>query len=295
MRLSEWVPVNTELVRDGAFSSTGPLYAGGREQLVWASTERDIAKIAANPSISCVITTPGLASTVGAVMGILATPDPQSAFYILHGSLRQIPGFALPPFKNRISPSATIHPSARIAPASVAIGDDVIIGKNVVIHEQSVIDKGSIVRPNSIIGCSPGIPGCVVPGTRGLVDCACGGVHLHHEVDIHANTCIFRALFPGWTEIGEQTKIDNLDFVGQGTRIGDRCLICAGVRIEESVCMGDDGWIGPNVSLEQGIAIGRNVYITIGSSVTQDVGDDKVVKDNFVLDRRRFQKVMRGM
>jgi len=122
-----------------------------------------------------------------------------------------------------------------------------------------------------------------------------GGVHLHREVDIHANTCIHRALFRGHTEIGEQSKIDNLDIIGQGTRIGNRCLICAGVTIGESVLIGDDGWIGPNVTLEDQIAIGKNVYITIGSSVTHDIGDDKVVKDNYALDRKRFKKVMRGM
>ncbi len=77
--------------------------------------------------------------------------------------------------------------------------------------------------------------------------------------------------------------------------IGNRCLICAGVTIGESVRIGDDGWIGPNVTVENQVSVGKSVYITLGSTVSYDIEDDKVVKDNFAIDRKRFRKVMRGM
>jgi UDP-3-O-[3-hydroxymyristoyl] glucosamine N-acyltransferase len=291
MRLSDLLLEKTEIIRDGNFSSVGTLFSRFPQQVVWAAREGDIRKILMNPSVACVITTQSLVSRLPDRIGIASTQDPRAAFYTLCSGLRLNPDFTLPSFPNRISPSAKIHPSAMIAPASVEIGKDVVIGKNVIVHEQSVLDDGSIIRPNSVIGNSPFFPDALT----GSVASPSGGVHLHREVDIHANTRVHRAIFKGYTEIGEQTKIDNLDHVGQGTVIGKRCLICAGVSIGESAVIGDDGWIGPNVTLENQIRVGKNAYITLGSTVTEDIDDDKVVKDNFALDRRRFKKVIRGM
>jgi UDP-3-O-[3-hydroxymyristoyl] glucosamine N-acyltransferase len=288
MKLSDAFPGKTSIVRDGHFVSAGTLYSQYPSQIVYLTRKNDIPKIIQNPSISCVIITPDLVSGIPGNIGIATAEDPRQAFFILVSALGHDPQFALPPFPNRISRSAKIHPSAHIAPTSVAIGKDVIIEKNVVIHEQSILDEGSIVRSNSIIGDDEYLPGA--SGFRCL-----GGVHLHREADIHANTRISRAFFKGYTEIGEQTKIDNLDAVGQGTIIGNRCLICAGVTIGESVRIGDDGWIGPNVTVESQVSVGKNVYITLGSTVSYDIEDDKVVKDNFAIDRKRFRKVMRGM
>jgi len=292
MKLSEWLLEKTEIIRDGSFSSLGMVYTRNPRQIVCVTRESDILKISQNPSVSCVITTPALVEKIPDTIGIVSSGDPRSAFFALHALLCHLPEFTLQPFANRISASSKIHPSARIMANSVEIGNNVVIEKNVVINEQTVIDEGSIVRSNSVIGCIPPAPG---GAAAGLLSQPSGGVHLHREVDIHANTCIHRALFKGYTEIGKQSKIDNLDTIGQGTIIGERCLICAGVIIGESVSIGDDGWIGPNVSLDNQIAIGKNVYITIGSTVTQDIDDNKVVKDNYALDRERFRKVMRGM
>ena len=286
MKLSE--VLQTGILRDGSFESAGTLYSDHPSHVVWVTRKDDIPKIPENPSISCVIAPSGLAPGIPGTPGLATAEDPRRAFFTLVGALGRDPGSALPPFARRISPSARIHPSAVIAAESVAIGKHVVIEKNVVIHEQSILDEGSIVRSNSIIGDDGYLAG--TPGLRCL-----GGVHLHREADIHANTRVSRACFKGYTEIGEQTKIDNLDVVGQGTVIGNRCLICAGVTIGESVRIGDDGWMGPNVTVENQVSVGRNVYITLGSTVSFDIGDDKVVKDNFAIDRKRFRKVMRGM
>jgi UDP-3-O-[3-hydroxymyristoyl] glucosamine N-acyltransferase len=292
MRLSEFLSEKTEIARDGNFSSMGTLFSHNPQQIVYAVRETDVKKIIDNSSISCVITTPSLVSRFPDHMGVALAQDPSSSFYALQSLLSQYPEFVLPPFANRISSSAKIHSSAVISGSGVSIGRDVVIEKNVVIHEQSIIEEGSVVRSNSIIGSSPLIPGSAINCS---VVQPSGGVYLHREVDIHANTQLCRAIFKGYTEIGEQTKIDNLDTVGQGTSIGKRCLICAGVTIGEAVIIGDDAWIGPNATLENQIRVGNNVYITLGSKVLHDIDDDKVVKDNYSIDRKRFKKVIRGM
>ena len=292
MKLSDILSEKTEIIRDGNFSSMGTLFSHHQQQIVYIVRESDVTKITGNSFITCVITIPSLVSKLPDKMGIVSDQDPQNAFYALQSVLRQHPEFVLQPFANQISPSAKIHPSAVISATSVVIGRDVVIEKNVIVNEQTIIEEGSIIRSNSIIGNSP------LPQSGAMTDPVLqpsGGVYLRREVDIHANTHLHRAIFKGYTEIGEQTKIDNLDTVGQGTTIGKRCLICAGVTIGESVIIGDDAWIGPNATLENQIMIGNNVYITIGSTVSQDIDNDKVVKDNYVIDRKRFKKVIRGM
>ncbi len=292
MRFADFLPETTKIMRDGQFSSLGSLFSHYPHQLVYATREADIKKIVDNPSISCVITIPELVSKIPQNISTASDPDPRNAFYALQSVLVQYPEFVLQPFPNQISPSAKIHPSAVISAHSVSLGRDVVIEKNVVISEQTIIDEGSIVRSNSIIGSFPLPP-------RGAMNFPMihpsGGVRLHREVDIHANNRIDRAIFKGYTEIGEQAKLDNLNAIGQGTTIGKRCLICAGVTIGECVLVGNDTWLGPNVTLDHQIGIGNNNYITIGSKVTRDMEDNKVVKDNYAIDRKRFRKVIRGM
>ena len=290
MKLSECLPEKTVIFREGNFSSLGTFFSSNPRQMVYATKESDRKKISANPAIFCIITTASLAPTFPDHLGVAVVQDPRDAFYRLQSVLSKNPEFVLPAFSNRISPSAKIHPSAIIAPRNVEIGKDVVIEKNVIVHEHTIIDEGVVIRSNSIIGDSPGVfsdPGYRVEPS--------GGVHLRRETDIHANIIIHRAIIKGYTEIGEQTKIDNLSVVGAGTTIGKRCLICGGVTLGESAKIGNDVWIGPNVMFENQILIGNNVYITIGSVVARDIDDDKVVKDNYALDRKRFKKVIRGM
>jgi len=290
MKLSDHLPEETEIIRDGNFSSLGTLYSSNPSQVVYITRGDDVNKVRSNRTISCVITTPSLATDLPPHLGVAVARDPRQAFYHLQAALNKNPEFSLPSFTSRISSSAKIHPSATISPRNVDIGQDVVIEKNVRICEHSVIDEGSVIRSNSIIGEMP-----VISPELGQTITPSGGVHLHRETDIHANIVINRAVFHGYTEIGEQTKIDNLSVIGQGTVIGDRCLLCGGVSLGEFVKIGDDGWIGPNAIIADQVFIGKNVYITIGSRVTRDISDGMVAKDNFVLDRKRFSKVLRGM
>jgi UDP-3-O-[3-hydroxymyristoyl] glucosamine N-acyltransferase len=292
MKLSDFLSKTTEIISDGNFLSLGTFFSHNPQQVVYAVHDKEIEKIRINPFISCVITTSALVPGIPQKLGVAATQDPHHEFTVLQSRLSRYPEFSLQPFPNQISSSAKIHPSAIVAPQSVRIGRDVVIEKNVRINEQTIIDDGAIIRSNSSIGNSllPSGETVNTPFFR-----PAGGVHLHREVDIHANNQINSALFKGYTEIGEQTKLDNLNRVGQGTIIGKRGLICAGVIIGESTFIGDDVWIGPNVTLDHQIRVGNNVYITIGSTVSRDMDDNKVVKDNYAIDRKRFRNVIRGM
>ena len=168
-------------------------------------------------------------------------------------------GFSLEPFETRISPSAVIHPSATIASNSVRIGRNVKIDKNVIIHEQTIIDDGVTIRSGSILGNT-----CNLTGNSHYSEMnPSGGVHIQRDADIHANTIIDRALLKGYTDIGQQTKIDNLVHIGRGRPSGNDVLWLpartSGISLLSETIRGR-----PGSTLVKRILIGDNVYITLG-------------------------------
>ena len=66
-----------------------------------------------------------------------------------------------------------------------------------------------------------------------------GGCILEDEVEVGSNTCIDRGSIDD-TVVGRGTKLDNLVQVGHNVRIGERCLIMAGVGIAGSTRIGND-------------------------------------------------------
>ncbi|ABS56256.1 transferase hexapeptide repeat containing protein [Methanoregula boonei 6A8] len=289
MELADYQSDDCTLVRNGGFESLGSVFTHYPQQLVFALREQDIDKIQHNPSVSCVITTDTLVPKVPGYPGLISADNPKEIFYEIHASLSRQTGGAFERLENTIHSSSTIHPSATIASRGVRIGRNVEIGKNVVIHEQTIIDDGVIIRSGSVVGNT-----CTLKGKQDCIDMhPSGGVHIHRDVDIHANTIIDRAVFKGYTVIGRQTKVDNLVHIGPGVRIGERCLVVACANIGDCVVIGNDSWIGPNSTLAEQILIGNQAYITLGSHVSRDVGDNMLVKDKYVIDRQRFKKVIR--
>lgn len=292
MKLSSCVLDGGNLVRDGDFQSLGSVFSHNDRQLVYATRKDEMQKIASNSSVSCVITLENLVAISPDHVGVIIAEAPRKYFFRCASEFYTNTDTVRESFRNQIDPSADIHSSAVIASDSVVIGKNVVIGKHVVIHEQTRIDDGVIIGPNTIVG-STGNPllsfeGCVTIQPQ-------GGVHICCEAEIHANSQIDRPVFCGDTEIGLQSKIDNLVHIGGGTVIGNHCLVVACAEIGEAVCIGHDSWIGPNARIVDQICIGSNVFVTLGSYVSHDIADNKVVKDNFAIDRRRFSKVIRGM
>ena len=72
MRLSGILPETTKIIRDGTFSSLGTLFSRQPDHVVYATRDSDVAKIRENPSITCVITTPALASAISPNIGYLS-------------------------------------------------------------------------------------------------------------------------------------------------------------------------------------------------------------------------------
>jgi UDP-3-O-[3-hydroxymyristoyl] glucosamine N-acyltransferase len=120
-----------------------------------------------------------------------------------------------------------------------------------------------------------------------------GGVRLARGVEIQSNTCVDRALFGGFTEIGEDCLIDNLVHVAHNVRMGPRCRVAACAMVGGSVVLGEEVWIGPNASISSEITVGGRAFVTLGAVVTRDVGNGEHVSGNFAIDHTRFLAFLR--
>jgi UDP-3-O-[3-hydroxymyristoyl] glucosamine N-acyltransferase len=191
------------------------------------------------------------------------------------------------PLSKKISEMAAIHPTVRI-------GSDVTIGDFVTVGENSSIDEGCSLGPNAVIGerCRIGRECIIYPNVTIYPDTVLeegvivhsgavigadgfsysringvnhkvpqiGGVMIGRHVEIGANTTIDRATL-GYTEIGENTKIDNLVQIGHNCRIGKNCIICALCGIAGSVTIGDNVILAGMVGLADHITVEDDVLI----------------------------------
>lgn len=190
-------------------------------------------------------------------------------------------------FKETISfgihSSVIIHPEAQID-KNVLIEPNCVIGK-------SIINSGSIIKSNVSIGDN------VTIGKNVLINSGCvlgadgfgyvrdenkfpiqfphiGGIIIEDFVDLGSNTSIDNgSLTP--TIIGYGSKIDNLVNIGHNVKIGKCVYIAANSSIAGSSVIGNysELWLG--VSVADGINIGDNCTIGIGSVVIKSIKSNK--------------------
>jgi len=178
-----------------------------------------------------------------------------------------------------IDKKAKIHPSVYIGPNSY-IGD-CEIGEGTVIHGSVHIYWGVKIGKNVLIQAG------VVIGAEGLTlemnekgemerFPQIGGVIIEDDVEIGANTSVMRGPM-GNTIIGRGTKVGNLCAIAHGVIIGKHCLIIAMSMMGGGSRIGDYSQVKLGACIRNKVNIGKNVIVGMGSVVTKDVGDDKIV------------------
>jgi len=146
--------------------------------------------------------------------------------------------------------------------ANVSIYDRVKIGRNVTIYDGTVIGKEGFGYEKNSRGKRVRFPHI-------------GGVVIEDDVEIGANVSIDRGTL-GNTIIGQGTKINNLCHIAHNVVIGRNCVITAGSCFGGSSRIGDGSWLAPGAIVRDGIKIGSNVTIGMGSVVTKDIDDNCV-------------------
>jgi UDP-3-O-[3-hydroxymyristoyl] glucosamine N-acyltransferase len=289
--LSELTPLTSMVViRDGQIGDLGMLNSSGSAILVPFFDPEYLPQLSKNENISAVLTTPELVSLIPDQLGVATSNDPLSAFFTLHSNLCQSE-FYWRSFKSQLSASARLHPTSFVAERDVQIGDRTTIGPGAIVLERSIIGEDVVIHPGVVIG-TEGFEVRQVFYAQLVIPHA-GGVRIGDRVQLQANTCVSRALFRGFTEIAEDSAVDNLVHVGHGARIGRRCRIASCTNIAGSVTIDDDVWIGPNSTISNGLHIGEKAQISLGAVVTRDVAPGKKVSGNFAVDHRKFLQFIR--
>ncbi len=270
--------VTIEVVRNGEFESLGLVTDSKPKQLVFIEDAKYLQSMLKNSNISSVVTTEELNSSIPEEVGVGIYKNPREVFYAIHNYLAEYTDFYGESFDTEIASTAKIHPTAYVAPKSVRIGEGCEIGPNVSILQGSILEKDVIVRAGSVIGVEGfqvhRIEGKIMPVIHS------GGVLIHNRVEIQALSCISKALFGGFTEIGEDTKLSSMVRIAHNVRIGTRCIMGALVAVAGSTVIGDDVWIGPSATISSELIIGKGASIVIGSVVMKSVPAQTQVMGN---------------
>jgi UDP-3-O-[3-hydroxymyristoyl] glucosamine N-acyltransferase len=150
----------------------------------------------------------------------------------------------------------------------VVVGEDTEIGPGVVCYAGSRIGSRVVLKAGAVIG-GDGF-GYLWDGTGHARIPHVGGCILEDEVEVGSNTCIDRGSIDD-TVVGRGTKLDNLVQVGHNVRIGQRCLIMAGVGIAGSTRIGNDAILAGHVGVTDHLVIGDRARVAAKSAIFGDV------------------------
>jgi UDP-3-O-[3-hydroxymyristoyl] glucosamine N-acyltransferase len=150
----------------------------------------------------------------------------------------------------------------------VTVGDDAVLGPGVVCYAGSRLGSRVVLKAGAIIG---GDGFGYLSDRKGHTRIPhVGGCIIEDEVEVGSNTCIDRGSIDD-TVVGRGTKLDNLVQVGHNVRIGERCLIMAGVGIAGSTRVGNDAILAGHVGVTDHLVIGDRARIAAKSAIFGDV------------------------
>jgi UDP-3-O-[3-hydroxymyristoyl] glucosamine N-acyltransferase len=202
-------------------------------------------------------------------------------------------GFLWRHFDSEIHPTATIHPAAVVADRDVRIGANVQVGPTSVILERTVLDEGVRVG----VGVTVGLDAFEIfeeANPRRILKQA-GGVWIESGATILAKSTLVRATFGGFTRIRKNAMIDVLIHIAHDAIIGEGATVVACAEISGRCELGDGSYIGPNACIRNGVKIGRNATVSMGSVVTRDVADDATVSGNFAVDHQDWLQFVKSL
>ena len=150
----------------------------------------------------------------------------------------------------------------------VVVGDDAVLGPGVVCYAGSRLGDRVVLKAGAVIG-GDGF-GYLSDGTGHIRIPHVGGCVIEDDVEVGSNTCIDRGSIDD-TVIGRGTKLDNLVQVGHNVRIGERCLVMAGVGIAGSTRVGNDAILAGHVGVTDHLVIGDRARIAAKSAIFGDV------------------------
>lgn len=270
INLSEAVAgLEASVSRDGAFSHPGYLRSVQERVVAALYDPAFLPQLSDNPNIVAVIASPGTAALVPERYALAVAEKPLEILFRIHLRLLDRPGHYWQDFPSEIAPDAQVHPRAFVAEKNVRIGRRTRIGPNATVLENTIIGDDVVIWPGVTIGAD-GFDPRNIDGTWTVMPHG-GGVRLGNGVHVQANSIVDRALFGGFTDIGEQVLIGSLCniahncIVGRGSRIVDTAMLAGSVQL------GENCWIAPGVMVGAGVTIGAGTSVGAMSFVKSDL------------------------
>jgi UDP-3-O-[3-hydroxymyristoyl] glucosamine N-acyltransferase len=294
--------VGGRLLGDGGvlLTAVGPLDRAGPGALTLAVSPRYAGALEASRA-GAVLVPPALADSPAGPAARIVVGDPYGA--IVRVIRRLFPAAVGPP---GIDPTARIGPGCELG-ADVALGPFVVLGRGVRLGDRCRLSEGVSIGEGVTVGedtrmdarviCYAGArigrrvvlkAGAVIGGDGfGYLSRGSGHERIPHvggcvigdDVEIGSNSCVDRGSLDD-TVIGQGTKLDNLVHVGHNVRIGERCLLMAGVGVAGSTRLGNDVILSGHVGVTDHLAIGDRVQVAAKSAVIGNVPADSVLSGN---------------
>jgi UDP-3-O-[3-hydroxymyristoyl] glucosamine N-acyltransferase len=166
-----------------------------------------------------------------------------------------------------IAESAQVGPFAYIGRAE--IGEDSVVHSHAYIGDGTVIGNRVRIGSGSVLG-TDGFGYLTGEGGEIINFPHLGGIEIHDDAEIGANTCIDRGAL-GNTVVGRGAKIDNLVHVAHNVVVGEGAFVIALAMLGGSAQIGARAWISPSAVLRDRISIGAGTLVGLGAVVTKDV------------------------
>jgi UDP-3-O-[3-hydroxymyristoyl] glucosamine N-acyltransferase len=285
--------VGGRLLGDGAVTirAIRPLDRAGPEALSFAISSRYAEELRASRA-GAVLVPDALADAEPGPRTRIVVQDPYAA-------LARVMDALFP----AVPPSPGVDPTARIGPAcslgtdvqvgpfvvlgrgvhlgarcrlaeGVSLGDDVSVGEDTVIGPRVVCYPGSAIGSRVLLKAGAVIGGDGFGYLSGAAGHSriphVGGCILEDDVEIGSNSCVDRGSVDD-TVVGRGSKLDNLVHVGHNVRMGERCLVMAGVGIAGSTRIGNDVILAGHVGVTDHLLIGDRARVAAKSAVFGDI------------------------
>ncbi len=176
-----------------------------------------------------------------------------------------------------IGEKCVIFPGAYIG-KDVVVGENAYIASGVKIIGEVTIGKNVVIRDNTVIGAD-GLTTSRNPDGTAMTIPQFGGVFIADEVQIGANVVIARGAIDD-TRIERGVKIDNCSFISHNVTVGEDTFIVGETIMFGSSSTGKCVLLSGNSTVRDGVNIGDNSIVGMGSVVVKSIAPGSVVKGN---------------
>jgi UDP-3-O-[3-hydroxymyristoyl] glucosamine N-acyltransferase len=161
----------------------------------------------------------------------------------------------------RIGPHVVVESGARL-------GNDVRLDAHVVVHAGAILGDRVYCQAAAVIGGAGFGFHSEATGHHRVPQV--GGCILEDDVEVGSGSCIDRGSLDD-TVIGRGTKLDNLVHIGHNVKLGEHCLVMAGVGVSGSTRVGHRVVLAGQAGLVGHIEIGDDARIGAQAGVIASV------------------------